>query len=436
MKSKILLIFVFILSIFSTYGADKELKDILTEHKNILWTIKPEQCSAIFGVKVRPQDDFNNVMRYHMRDNQQYVRFNKKVVPEIIFYFEKRQLKSITVSIFNRGDNGLISENVFAQLNSQVEKFAADFSKDAEPAGETRKFDKFRIESLIWQDKVCDYVLRRNRKGKTPEYLQLIIYPAGQAKKLREALRATADKNQLQLNLNIMPNGDSYLDIPMVNQGAKGYCVDATVERIMKYYGSRVDQQIIAQLAESDSYRGTNLRKITNVLDKNKSKLKINVDKLITDDILSFEDLQKLTQNYNNLAKKKKRNRLNFNDFCSGKGRYRRLNYSALIGSYEYGLFRDARCRNKRTVDKFAEEVHKSLSKGIPLAWVTFTFQNMRDSSRIGRFGFHMRIINGFNKNKKQIIYTDSWGKGHEKKYMALNDAAAINLMLLQITPR
>ena len=127
---------------------------------------------------------------------------------------------------------------------------------------------------------------------------------------------------------------------------------------------------------------------------------------------------------------------MNFNDFCSGKGRYRRLNYFALIGSYEYGLFRDARCRNKRTVDKFAEEVHKSLSKGIPLAWVTFTFQNMRDSSRIGRFGFHMRIINGFNKNKNQIIYTDSWGKGHEKKYMALNDAAAINLMLLQITTR
>ena len=436
MKYRLLLIFAFALSLFSLFGAEKELNDVLTLNKDILWSIKPEQCSEIFGVKFIPQDKFNNVMRYHMKDSMQYVRFNQRIVTEIIFYFEKRHLQSITISLYNRGDNGAMDDSSFAQLNSQAEKFAAAFSNDSEPVNETRKFDKFRIESIIWQDKVCDYVLRRNRKGKYPEYLQIVIYPAGKAKKLRDALRSAANKNQLQLNLNIQSDGDHYLDIPMVNQGAKGYCVDASVERILKYYGSRIDQQIIAQLAESDAYKGTNIRKIINVLDKNKSKLQINVNKLIFDDIFSLEDLQKLTQTYNNFAKKQKRKRLNFNDFCSGKGRYRRLDIAALIGNYDYDLFREARCKNKREVEKFAESIQNSLNKGIPLAWVTFTFLNMKDGQQIGKFGLHMRIINGFNQQTNQIIYTDSWGRGHEKKYMGMNDARAITLMLLQITPK
>lgn len=434
MRARLFSVLILLLCCFYSYG--KELEEFLTDSRKIFWTLKPEQCSVVLGVRFRPQDRYNNAMRYSSKDNQKYITFNKRVIPEIIFYFAKRELQSVTISLYNRGDNGIIDEKSFSNLNSQAEKFISDFSGDAEPVSETRKFDKFRIESLIWQDKNCDYVIRRNKRGKYPEYLQLIIYPAGKAKKLREALRTAADKNQLQLNLNIQPDGDHYLDIPMVNQGTKGYCVDSTVERIMKYYGSRVDQQIIAQLAKSDSYYGTNLRTIINVLDKNKSKLKINVEKNMTDDIITFENLQKFNQTYNNFAKKQKRNRVNFNDFCFRKGRYKRLDIKGLISNYEYDIFCDARNKNKRDTAKFDAIVKDTLSKGIPLAWCTFTFDNTKPGQKVGRFGFHMRIINGFNPKTNQIIYTDSWGKGHEKKHISLAEARAITLMLLKITPK
>ena len=48
----------------------------------------------------------------------------------------------------------------------------------------------------------------------------------------------------------------------------------------------------------------------------------------------------------------------------------------------------------------------------------------------------HMRIINGYNEKSNGIIYTDSWGKGHEKKTLPLNDAWTQTLMLIAVTPR
>jgi hypothetical protein len=38
--------------------------------------------------------------------------------------------------------------------------------------------------------------------------------------------------------------------LPMVDQGEKGYCVVASVERVLRYYGATVDQHELAQVAE------------------------------------------------------------------------------------------------------------------------------------------------------------------------------------------
>ena len=57
-------------------------------------------------------------------------------------------------------------------------------------------------------------------------------------------------KEQYSANVCGTPGGDVYVDnIPMVNQGPKGYCVPATVERVLRYYG--IDQITMHQLAEA-----------------------------------------------------------------------------------------------------------------------------------------------------------------------------------------
>ena len=46
-------------------------------------------------------------------------------------------------------------------------------------------------------------------------------------------------------------------NLPMVDQGNKGYCVAATVQRLFEYYGIGADMHQIAEIAGSDPRRGT-----------------------------------------------------------------------------------------------------------------------------------------------------------------------------------
>jgi hypothetical protein len=53
--------------------------------------------------------------------------------------------------------------------------------------------------------------------------------------------------------------------------------------------------------------------------------------------------------------------------------------------------------------------------------------------------GAHMRLIVGYNfkdKEKPELIFSDSWGAGHEKKSMLLADAFAATTDVLILEPQ
>jgi hypothetical protein len=51
-------------------------------------------------------------------------------------------------------------------------------------------------------------------------------------------------------------------------------------------------------------------------------------------------------------------------------------------------------------------------------------------------YGGHMRVIQGINEVRGELLYSDSWGQGHEDKRMALDDAWAITTGLYLVEPR
>ena len=437
MKLKTLLCFVFLIPGMLFAAKTFRLEDLFEKNGKLMWELNQEQFRIVSKLPLHSQDKHDNILRFYSKDAADKITLCSRPVPEVIFNFNKRRMQSVVISVYNRGDNGVINENEFNAIAAKVEKYIADLSKNKTPVTESRKFDKFRVDSMTYKAENNDFIIRRNRRGRQSEYIQLLIYPAGKAPKLNESLQANINRKELSLNLVFEKNGDSYIDIPMVNQGNKGYCVGATIERIMRYYGSNIDQQIISQLAEADAVEGTNVRKIYNVLNSNDSKLKIRVDKLMHDDTAEkLEDIDKFNTLYNSFAKKRKRPRVHVKNFSSGKGRYRKIDFPALVGAYEYGIFKAAKCRNGKMPEKFQKNVHEYLDKGIPLVWVTYVFSNKRKGQSIGQVSMHMRIINGYNARSNDIIYTDSWGKGHEKKMLSLNDAWAQTLMLIAVTPR
>ena len=82
--------------------------------------------------------------------------------------------------------------------------------------------------------------------------------------------------------------------------------------------------------------------------------------------------------------------------------------YDALIAAVRKLDIICDRFRKPSSAQNFKYSINDSIKKGIPLLWCTPK---------------HMRIINGYDSNKNEVIYTDSWGPTHEAKRMPLEEA-------------
>jgi len=71
-------------------------------------------------------------------------------------------------------------------------------------------------------------------------------------------------KQTLASRIQRRANGDVILsDLPMVNQGPKGYCVPATWERALRYMGIPADMYVLAMAGETGFGGGTNTKAIS-----------------------------------------------------------------------------------------------------------------------------------------------------------------------------
>ena len=83
---------------------------------------------------------------------------------------------------------------------------------------------------------------------------------------------------------------------------------------------------------------------------------------------------------------------------------------------------------------KFLKDVHDQVNKGIPLFWGV-TLGTYPEPEIPQANGGHMRLIIGYNDKKKEILYTDTWGAGHELKRMPAEWAWTISHCLMYLKP-
>jgi hypothetical protein len=60
----------------------------------------------------------------------------------------------------------------------------------------------------------------------------------------------------------------------------------------------------------------------------------------------------------------------------------------------------------------------------------------MKEQKQVPGIGGHLRVITGYNDRKKEIIYTDTWGAGHEFKSMKIENAWAVTIGIFTLKPR
>lgn len=96
------------------------------------------------------------------------------------------------------------------------------------------------------------------------EYVALRILPTAVLDDADSPKKAfAAAKQDLSRRVERRPNGDVLInDLPMIDQGRKGYCVPATFERLLRYYGLQADMNTLAMAAKTMAGGGTSISQI------------------------------------------------------------------------------------------------------------------------------------------------------------------------------
>jgi hypothetical protein len=95
---------------------------------------------------------------------------------------------------------------------------------------------------------------------KEKEYVRVVLMPGENADNGGRTDRITTDslRERLAKGMRREPNGDVLIpEIPMVNQGNKGFCGPATFERILRHLGTPVDMYVLAMAAGTEFGGGT-----------------------------------------------------------------------------------------------------------------------------------------------------------------------------------
>ena len=354
-------------------------------------------------------------------------------VYEVIARFEQGKPGVVTASFYARGDAGEMAEGAFkTMLTESVAAITTATGVKHTVRGKDAG-SAVKAEGLVWQTARSQYLLeysftREVKSRDIPfraEFVRLEVRPAEKRASLLTTGSVTRSRfNAAQHIKKDAATGDVWLgDVPMVDQGQKGYCVVASTERVMRYYGGDVDANELAQIANSDADGGTSLSAMTAAMKKVASRLKVKVRE---HEKMDVKEVLALIKDYNRAAKRAKEPEI------PDPGNM--IDVGAIYGAMSGPVLKEARTRNKGDVEKFQREVQGHVDAGIPLMWSVHL--GLVPEPHVPQSGGgHMRLIIGYNVKTQEILFSDSWGAGHELKRMKADDAWTITTQLMTIEP-
>lgn len=319
-------------------------------------------------------------------------------VEEAVVDFKDGKFLGVTISIFNRGDGGSISMEEYNKRFSMMGRHLGEQLQIRPTKREGKPSQGLLTMGYSWISGRGKAVLERNAPEKTSvEYLRMRlakrdaggVYEAA----MQDRAGATVKLSELPLKVKKTGEDDVYISgVPMVDQGAKGYCVVASAQRLFEYYGIACDMHQLAQIAGSDPERGTSI-------------------------LATNEELGRIDHLFKT-----------------------RFTCIAVRQGYQLVELLEGRFVGPEVPKaKYHEAIRKHIDQGIPLLWSLEVGQFPEDPPLSEQTsGGHMRMIIGYNEAKKQILFSDSWGSGHELKRMDAEHAyqATHGLFVMKPTTR
>lgn len=370
-----------------------------------LWEASAEEVAAKLGLKPESKTKTASSFRSYTKDD--FMLFGAHPY-SVAMYAENDRVTNLSLVYANKGDlfsakgSGEMhfDKNTPPEEAAQIVKKAMDkdlaaiTEKLTKQLGEPKK-DRFgegpnkigRMNVQRW-DWRGHSILLAEAEG---EYVGIQIVTSAVADAGGKSAR-TSDaiiRAQALANVEKRPNGDVVIgDIPMVDQGPKGYCVPATAERAMRYLGVPADMYILANAGNTGFGGGTSVNE--------------------------------LLQGMAPLIRNKGRS------FDAWKGELKLKEIAKYIDKgvpVLWTLF---------STDEFNDRANKRLKEraGMPsaAAWKTKVAAEAGSSPlRKDRESGHVVLIIGYNKDTNEIAFSDSWGERYKERWMTLPEAEQVS---------
>ncbi|MGI9242055.1 MAG: C39 family peptidase [Verrucomicrobiales bacterium] len=420
--------------------------------------------------------------RTHARFNPEKrdLRLNGVKVGETLVSLKDGKINSVTVSYLNKGDDGRIDRTTYTKtIEKAKDAVAVSGGSDMREEKRPKNEQVTKAEAALWRGDNALYLLEHlfleeeefREDGwiwtipAHAEFVRLrILPPQDQLGSGVEKFRTSVSRSQLS-NMVVRRGKKAIIPgIPMVNQGSKGYCAVASLERVIRYYGADIDMHDLANLA--NTYGGTDPNEMKETVHRVGRKLSMTSKFPI---FTKPKDMKRMAVVYNRAAKKK--------GLTQAPESYRFF-YQA-----DNELLKNMRADGS-DYDKFKREIYSNINRGIPVLWALhlglYWEDHIEGSYEANRYaitqpeadekdegmadvvkkmdekrkaemekmreemprppeymqGGHMRLIIGYNQEEDVVYYTDSWGPGHEKKKMSMKEAYTATYALMVLEPR
>ncbi|QTN31029.1 C39 family peptidase [Akkermansiaceae bacterium] len=346
-----------------------------------------------------------------------------KALGEVVMRGNADSVDTVDISLYNRGDNGEIKA---ADFESRYEDWRKALEEKLGTRGSSRdQRGAVPIRGMMWTKDDSAFLLESswNKSESRAEFIRLrMASVSGARNKTGKVVRRAS----LEDNVKKDAAGFTYVDgIPMVDQGEKGYCVVATVERVGRLYGLEMDQHEMAQLANTTS-GGTNGDELEEAFKKVTGKIHVRTLRLIDYD---DKQLNKDMKAYNRLAKKEGAWTM---DMDTDEWI---INPVWFWSKADKEVFRTIKAE-QNGCEHFQRKIKEYVDQGTPLCWTLFLGM-FPEKGLPQSFGGHMRLITGYNYDGDvpKIYYSDSWGEGHHQKTMRLDEAYCMTMGLYAMVP-
>ena len=304
------------------------------------------------------------------------------------------KVAQVDMVFFNKGDSAdgkKWSQKMQRQMNEQwkvIEGSLNSFAGDG--ANGTWGYGKVKNKAKIWHCENMAFYL----EFKPREFIILHIIPPDAEASAGQKAVAAADFDG-KANVETGANGDVYIkNIPMVDQGPKGYCVPATMERILKYYSiPDVDMHKIAAVCKTNVGGGTTISSVM--------------------------------KDFKNVCNTFKLRMAPVNGFTMNS-------ISALV---DKGI---PVCWTLLSTKPYTERMVANTEKRQKEADFDSYISFIKDQKKLPKLrdGAHICLIIGYNKKSKELAVSNSWGDSFAISWVRFDDAKTVSHNLFVISPR